>query len=125
MGLCPDRATIVYCDKLREVYKRTPIIIGGIEASLRRLGHYDYWDNRGRRSILLDSGADLLLYGMGEYQIVEMAEALESGLPIAELTFLRGGRSTKRRISPAPMTLSFCRNSRKCSGTSGHMPRAL
>lgn len=91
MGLCPDRATIVYCDKLREVYKRTPIIIGGIEASLRRLGHYDYWDNRGRRSILLDSGADLLLYGMGEYQIVEMAEALESGLPIAELTFLRGG----------------------------------
>ncbi len=101
MGLCPDRATIVYCDKLREVYKRTPIIIGGIEASLRRLGHYDYWDNRGRRSILLDSGADLLLYGMGEYQIVEMAEALESGLPIAELTFLRGAVYKTKDISRA------------------------
>lgn len=89
-GLRPDRATIVYCNKIREAYKNAAIIIGGIEASLRRLSHYDYWDNKVRRSILLDSGADLLLYGMGEHQIVEMADALDSGLPVSELTFLRG-----------------------------------
>lgn len=89
-GLRPDRATIVYCNKIREVYKNAAIIIGGIEASLRRLSHYDYWDNKVRRSILLDSGADLLLYGMGEHQIVEMADALDSRLPVSELTFLRG-----------------------------------
>ena len=90
MGLRPDRATIVYSNKIREVYKTTPIIIGGIEASLRRLAHYDYWDNKVRRSILLDSGADILLYGMGEHQIVELAEALDSGIPIDEITFLKG-----------------------------------
>lgn len=101
MGLRPDRATIVYCNKIREVYKHTPIIIGGIEASLRRLSHYDYWDNKVRRSILLDSGADLLLYGMGEHQIVEMADALNSGLPIAELTFLRGSVYKTKDISRA------------------------
>ena len=101
MGLRPDRATIVYCNKLREVYKKTPIIIGGVEASLRRLSHYDYWDNKVRRSILLDSGADLLLYGMGEHQIVEMAEALDSGLPISELTFLRGSVYKTKDITRA------------------------
>ena len=90
MGKRPDRATIVYCNKIREVYKKTPIIIGGVEASLRRLSHYDYWDNKVRRSILLDSGADLLLYGMGEHQIVEVAEALDSGIPVNEITFIRG-----------------------------------
>ncbi len=89
-GLRPDRADIVYCNKIREIYKNTPIIIGGIEASLRRLSHYDYWDNKVRRSILLDSGADLLLYGMGEKQIIEVAEALESGIPVSEITFIRG-----------------------------------
>mgnify|MGYP004523486769 CR=1 FL=1 len=89
-GMRPDRADIVYCNKIREVYKHANIIIGGIEASLRRLSHYDYWDNRVRRSILLDSGADLLLYGMGERQIVEVAEALESGIPASEITFVRG-----------------------------------
>lgn len=101
MGKRPDRATIVYCNKLREVYKKTPIIIGGVEASLRRLSHYDYWDNKVRRSILLDSGADLLLYGMGEHQIVEMAEALDSGIPISELTFLRGSVYKTKDISRA------------------------
>lgn len=90
MGLRPDRATIVYSNKIREVYKDVPIIIGGIEASLRRLSHYDYWDNKVRRSILLDSGADLILYGMGEHQIVELAEALDSGIPISEITFIKG-----------------------------------
>ncbi len=101
MGLRPDRTTIVYCNKLREVYKKTPIIIGGVEASLRRLSHYDYWDNKVRRSILLDSGADLLLYGMGEHQIVEMADALNSGIPINELTFLRGSVYKTKDISRA------------------------
>ena len=101
MGKRPDRATIVYCNKLREVYKKTPIIIGGVEASLRRLSHYDYWDNKVRRSILLDSGADLLLYGMGEHQIVEMADALDSGIPINELTFLRGSVYKTKDISRA------------------------
>lgn len=89
-GMRPDRATIVYCNRIREAYKNSAVVIGGIEASLRRLSHYDYWDNKVRRSILLDSGADLLLYGMGEHQIVEMADALDSGLPVSELTFLRG-----------------------------------
>ena len=89
-GLRPDRADIVYGNKLREIYKKTPIILGGIEASLRRLSHYDYWDNKVRRSILLDSGADLVLYGMGEHQIIELAEALDSGIAIEEITFIRG-----------------------------------
>ena len=90
LGKRPNRATIVYCNKIRGVYKDVPIIIGGIEASLRRLAHYDYWDNAVRRSILLDSAADLLVYGMGENQIVEIAEALESGLAVQHLTFIPG-----------------------------------
>jgi len=90
LGKRPNRATIVYCNKVREVYKNTPIIIGGLEASLRRLAHYDYWDNTVRRSILLDSAADLLVYGMGENQIVDIAEALESGLQVQDITFIAG-----------------------------------
>ncbi|MCL2854299.1 MAG: YgiQ family radical SAM protein [Defluviitaleaceae bacterium] len=89
-GKRPNRATIVYCNKIREAYKDVPIIIGGLEASLRRLAHYDYWDNAVRRSILLDSSADLLVYGMGERQIVEIAEALESGLDAQHITFING-----------------------------------
>jgi len=89
-GLRPDRATIVYGNKIREAYKDVPIILGGIEASLRRLSHYDYWDNKVRRSVLLDSGGDLLLYGMGEHQIIELAEALDSGISINEITFIKG-----------------------------------
>lgn len=90
MGHRPDRATIVYCQRIREAYGNVPIMIGGIEASLRRMSHYDYWDNRVRKSILLDSQADLLLYGMGEHQIVEVAEALQSGIDIHDITFIRG-----------------------------------
>lgn len=90
IGKRPDRATTVYCNLIRRKYKKIPIIIGGIEASLRRLSHYDYWDNKVKRSILLDSQADLLLYGMGERSIVEMAEALESGIDIKDLTFIKG-----------------------------------
>ncbi|MBQ8549544.1 MAG: YgiQ family radical SAM protein, partial [Lachnospiraceae bacterium] len=90
IGKRPDRATIVYCNLLRRVYKKKPIIIGGIEASLRRLGHYDYWADTVKRSILLDSGADLLSYGMGEKSIVEIADALDSGLAVKDITFVAG-----------------------------------
>lgn len=89
-GKRPNRATIVYCNKIREVYKDTPIIIGGIEASLRRLAHYDYWDNKLRRSILLDSSADLLVYGMAENQIVEIADCLNNNIAISDITFIKG-----------------------------------
>lgn len=90
MGLRPDRATIVYCQKIRELYKDAPIMIGGLEASLRRLSHYDYWDDSVRRSIILDSGADILMYGMGEHQIIELAESLDGGIPVNEITYVRG-----------------------------------
>jgi uncharacterized radical SAM protein YgiQ len=90
VGGRPNRAAIVYCNKIREVYKDVPIVLGGLEASLRRLAHYDYWDNAVRRSILLDSAADLIVYGMGERQIVEIAEALDSGLLISDLIFIAG-----------------------------------
>ena len=90
LGKRPNRAVIVYCNKIREAFKDVPIIIGGLEASLRRLAHYDYWDNAVRRSVLLDSAADLVVYGMGENQIVEIAEALESGLAVHDLTFIEG-----------------------------------
>ena len=90
MGKRPDYATVVYCNLIRRTYKHTPLIIGGLEASLRRLGHYDYWSNKIKRSILLDSGADLLLYGMGERSIVAMAEGLKSGISIKDLTYIDG-----------------------------------
>lgn len=90
MGKRPDYATIVYCRLIRGVYRQTPIIIGGIEASLRRLGHYDYWSNQVKRSILLDSGADLISYGMGERSIVEIADALAAGIAVSDITFVDG-----------------------------------
>ena len=90
LGKRPDRATIVYCNMIRRFYSDIPIVIGGIEASLRRLGHYDYWDNQVRRSILLDSQADILLYGMGEHSIIEVADALNSGLEVKDITFIKG-----------------------------------
>ncbi|MBQ8052239.1 MAG: YgiQ family radical SAM protein [Lachnospiraceae bacterium] len=90
IGKRPDYAVIVYCNLIRQTYKHTPIIIGGIEASLRRLSHYDYWSDRVRRSILLDSGADLISYGMGEHSIPEIADALASGLDIRDITYIDG-----------------------------------
>ena len=90
IGKRPDYATIVYCNLIRQTYKKTPIIIGGIEASLRRLAHYDYWSNKVKRSILLDSGADLISYGMGEHSIVEIADALNAGIDVKDITFIRG-----------------------------------
>ncbi|WP_286946561.1 YgiQ family radical SAM protein [Acetobacterium sp. UBA5834] len=89
-GLRPDRATIVYCGKIRENFGEIPLIIGGIEASLRRFAHYDYWQEKVRRPILFDSRADLLVYGMGERAIIEIAEGLEAGIPVHQLTHIRG-----------------------------------
>ena len=86
----PDRATAVYGNLIRRTYKNTPIIIGGIEASLRRMAHYDYWSDAFKRSILLDSQADLLLYGMGERSIIEVADALNSGIAVNDITFIKG-----------------------------------
>ncbi len=89
-GLRPDRATIVYANKIREAFGDIPLIIGGLEASLRRFAHYDFWDDNVRRSILLDSGADLLSYGMGEHSMKEIAARLASGTPIKEIKDVRG-----------------------------------
>lgn len=86
----PDYALVVYCNLIRQTYKDVPILAGGIEASLRRLAHYDYWSNKVKRSVLLDSQADLLMYGMGEHSVVEIAEALDSGLDIKDITYIPG-----------------------------------
>ena len=90
IGLRPDYATVVYCNLIRHTYKKKPIIIGGIEASLRRLAHYDYWSNKIRRSILLDSGADLISYGMGERSVIEIADCLASGMDVKDITYIPG-----------------------------------
>ncbi len=90
MGLRPDRATIVYCNRIREAYKNVPVIIGGIEASLRRFAHYDYWSDKVRKSMLIDSGADLLIYGMSERQVVEVANNLNDGLEIQYIRHVPG-----------------------------------
>ena len=90
MGLRPDRPTIVYANRAREAFPGTPIVIGGLEASLRRFAHYDYWDDKVRRSILLDAGADLLVYGMGERATVEIARRLSRGEDVKTLTDIRG-----------------------------------
>ena len=89
-GSRPDRAVIVYSNRCREAYPHVPVIIGGIEASLRRFAHYDYWDDRVRHSILYDAGADLLLYGMGERSIVAVAEALDAGTPVQQIRDIPG-----------------------------------
>ncbi|MBS5478315.1 MAG: YgiQ family radical SAM protein [Coriobacteriia bacterium] len=89
-GARPNHAAAVYGNLIRRTYKKTPIILGGIEASLRRLAHYDYWSDALKRSILLDSGADLIVYGMGEHATVQVAEALDAGLPIDQITYVPG-----------------------------------
>ena len=98
-GLRPDRAVLVYGNLIRRSYKHTPVILGGIEASLRRLAHYDYWSDSLRRSVLMDSGADLISYGMGEHSIIEIAEALNSGIPVDQITFVRGTCYKTKEIS--------------------------
>ena len=89
-GKRPDRAVIAYANRCREAYRGVPVIIGGIEASLRRFAHYDYWEDKVRHSVLADSGADILIYGMGERQIVEIADALSGGLPAGQITYVPG-----------------------------------
>jgi uncharacterized radical SAM protein YgiQ len=89
-GLRPDRAVIVYANRAREAFKDAPIVLGGLEAGMRRLAHYDYWDNAVRRSILLDARGDILVYGMGEIPVVEIAEKLNSGTPAGGLNHIRG-----------------------------------
>ncbi len=98
-GKRPNYATIVYCNLINRKFKNSPIIIGGIEASLRRLAHYDYWSDKMKRSILLDSGADLISYGMGELSIVEIADALNAGIPVSEITYVKGTVYKTRDIS--------------------------
>ena len=104
MGLRPDHACVVYGNLIRRTYKRTPIILGGIEASLRRLAHYDYWSDSLKRSILLDAGADIISYGMGEHSIVAIAEALEAGIDVRDITYVPGtvyrARSTHQCYEP-------------------------
>ncbi|WP_294348685.1 YgiQ family radical SAM protein [uncultured Clostridium sp.] len=98
-GYRPDRAVIVYCNRIREAFKDTPILIGGIEASLRRFAHYDYWSNKVRRSILLDSKADLLMYGMGEKTIIQIAELFKYGGKISSMTSIKGTCYVTKDIS--------------------------
>ena len=90
MGKRPDHATVVYGNLIRQTYKNKPIIAGGIEASLRRMAHYDYWDNCLKRSVLLDSQADIVSFGMGEHSIVEIADALNQNIPVEDITFIKG-----------------------------------
>ncbi len=89
-GKRPDYAVTVYGNLIRRTYKKTPVVLGGIEASLRRMAHYDYWSGKVKRSVLLDSGADLISYGMGERSIVEIAEALDAGIDVKDITFIAG-----------------------------------
>ena len=90
MGKRPDRAVIVYTNLIKRAFKEQAVIIGGIEASLRRLAHYDYWENKVRRSILYDSGADLLIFGMSEKQILEVAEYMKSGVETKYIQHISG-----------------------------------
>lgn len=124
MGKRPDYAVVSYCNLIRQTYKHNPIIIGGIEASLRRLGHYDYWSNKVKRSILLDSGADLISYGMGEHSIVEIADALASGLAVKDITYIDGTvlRPEIKKIFMMPWN---CRLLIKSKKTRQRMPRAF
>ena len=119
IGKRPDYATVVYCNLIRRVYKDIPILIGGIEASLRRMAHYDYWSDKLKRSILLDSQADLLMYGMGERSVVEVADALDSGLKPQDITFVNGTvyRATQVDLMVPYVTLpsyqELCEDKRK------------
>jgi len=109
-GLRPDRATMIYANKVREAFSGAPIVIGGMEAGMRRLGHYDYWQDKVRRSILLDSKADILVYGMGERQVLEIAKRLSGGEKIGELSGISGTcviRNSVEGIKEAVMIPSF------------------
>jgi uncharacterized radical SAM protein YgiQ len=100
IGLRPDRATLAYCQRAREAYPGVPVIAGGIEASLRRLAHYDYWSDKVRRSVLMDAKPDLLVYGMGERVLVEIVRRLAAGEPVKNLRDLRQRAVAGRPGSP-------------------------
>lgn len=102
VGLRPDHACVVYGNLIRQTYKDVPLIMGGVEASLRRMAHYDYWDDKFKRSILMDSGANIISYGMGEHSIVAIAEALDAGLPVDQLTFIPGTVYRCRNLNHLP-----------------------
>lgn len=106
-GKRPDYAVVVYCNLIRHVYKNTPILIGGIEASLRRMAHYDYWSDSIKRSVLLDSGADILMYGMGERAMIELAEALDAGIDVSDITYVKGTvyRTRKENVPDTALIL--------------------
>ena len=122
-GRRPNRAVIVYANRAREAYKGVPIIIGGLEASLRRMGHYDYWDDKVRRSILLDARADLLIYGMGERALLQVAEALDSGIEVKDITWIPGtcyhaptyDLDDRTRVLPSFEEISLSREAYACS----------
>lgn len=97
-GMRPDYATVVYSNLIKKCYKDSPIIIGGIEASLRRLAHYDYWSDKMKHSVLYDSGADILIYGMGELAVVEIADALNAGIAVGDITYVKGTVYRAREI---------------------------
>ncbi len=123
IGKRPDYATVVYGNLIRRTYRKTPIIIGGIEASLRRLAHYDYWSNKFKRSILLDSQADILSYGMGEKSIVEIADALASGIAVSDITFVQGTVYKTKDISGVYDTITLpsydeCKEDKRTHGKS-------
>jgi len=106
-GRRPDRAVIVYCNKIRELFGDIPVIIGGLEASLRRFAHYDYWDDKIRRSILFDAQADLIVFGMGEKQTIEIADRLSNGEPVSSLTDIKG-TCYAVDVSQTPLTGAEC-----------------
>ncbi len=114
MGKRPDRAVIVYCNRIREAYGDVPVVIGGLEASLRRFAHYDYWDDKIRRSVLLDSQADLLIYGMGENQIIEIADRLNAGESVSDMRGIRGTCYTCD-VRETPLTGAECPSFEKVS----------
>lgn len=107
-GLRPDRASIVYCNRAREAFPGVPIILGGLEASLRRFAHYDYWEEKVRRAILFDSRADILVYGMAEYAEREIAARLASGTPVKEITDVRGTSYIASDVSGCPFPMTDC-----------------
>ena len=121
-GLRPDRASIVYANKVREAFGDIPLIIGGLEASLRRFAHYDYWEDKVRRSVLVDSQADLLVYGMGEPATREIAARLASGTPIGEITDVKGTAFLAKIQLPVSIQRWSAPLMRRYAPTSGSMP---
>ena len=116
IGLRPDRATIPYCQRAREAFPGVPVIAGGVEASLRRLAHYDYWSDTVRRAIMLDAKADLVVFGMGEHQIVTIARRLAAGETVKDLRDMRGVAYAegRQRVADDPRaTRSSCLRTKK------------